>query len=544
MTCQDVVLAPSKHTDAVAVEDAGVYELPNRWALATISELIGQGGIFIDGDWVESKDQDPSGDVRLIQLADVGDGVYLHKSSRFLTAKKSRELKCTYLVPGDVLIARMPDPLGRACIYPGDPRPSVTAVDVCIVRTGVNGPDHHWLAWFVNSPEFRDNVALLQSGSTRKRISRKNLATIALPVPPLAEQRRIVAEMEKQFTRLDASVAALKRVQANLKRYRASVLKAACEGKLVPTEAELARSEGSDYEPADQLLERILSERQARRESQEKRGRKYKEPVAPDTSNLPGLAEGWAWATVDALLIEPLSNGRSVKTVPGGFPVLRLTALRQGQIDQSEFKNGAWAAQEAERFLIREGDFFVSRGNGSIKLVGTGGLVGPVQTPVAYPDTLIRFRLHPEVAITFFAHLWNSSMIREQLESMARTTAGIYKVNQQDLSLCRIPLPPLSEQRRIVAEVERRLPVAQKAEATVEANLTRAERLRQSILKQAFSGKLVPQDPTDEPASILLERIRAEREAAQVAAKPHRRSGRRRARSSPEMQLVFQEDTP
>ena len=132
--------APSKHTDAVAAEGAGLHELPERWALATINDLIGQGGIFTDGDWVESKDQDPSGDVRLIQLADVGDGVYLDKSSRFLTAKKSCELKCTYLGPGDVLIARMPDPLGRACIFPGDPKTSVTAVDVCIARTGVNGP--------------------------------------------------------------------------------------------------------------------------------------------------------------------------------------------------------------------------------------------------------------------------------------------------------------------------------------------------------------------------------------------------------------------
>ena len=101
-----------------------------------------------------------------------------------------------------------------------------------------------------------------------------------------------MAEIEKQLTRLDASVAALKRAQANLKRYRASVLKAACEGRLVPTEAELAQTEGRDYEPADRLLARILSERRTRWESQEKRGRKYKEPVAPDTSNLPELPEG------------------------------------------------------------------------------------------------------------------------------------------------------------------------------------------------------------------------------------------------------------
>ena len=382
------------------------------------------------------------------------------------------------------------------------------------------------------------------TGTTRLKLTQAALNSIPVPLAPLPEQHRIVAEIEKQFTRLYASVAALKRVQANLKRYRASVLKAACEGKLVPTEAELARSEGREYEPADHLLERVLAERRAHWESQEKRRGKYREPVALDTSDSPELPEGWVWAMVDALLSEPLSNGRSVKTASGGFPVLRLTALRQGQIDQSEFKNGAWTAQEAERFLIREGDFLVSRGNGSIKLVGLGGLVGPVQTPVAYPDTLIRFRLHPEVAITFFAHLWNSSMIRDQLESMARTTAGIYKVNQQDLSLCWIPLPPLSEQCRIVAEVERRLSVAQKAEVSIEANLLRVERLRQSILKQAFSGKLVPQDPNDEPASALLERIRVEREDVKAVAKNSRQTRPRRGKSLSARQPALREGNP
>ena len=424
--------------------------------------------------------------------------------------------------PGDVLISI------RAPVGPTN----LCAVQSCIgrglaaIRTQADMPSKYILyAIRATEEELRAN----STGTTFEAIRGDDLRSHPLPVAPLPEQHRIVAEIEKQFTRLDASVEALTRVQANLKRYRASVLKAACEGKLVPTEAELARAEGRDYEPAHRLLERILAERRTRWESQEKRRGKYKEPTPPDTSALPELPEGWVWATVDALLIEPLSNGRSVKTASGGFPVLRLTALWQGQIDQSEFKNGAWAAQEAERFLIREGDFLVSRGNGSIKLVGIGGLVGPVQTPVAYPDTLIRFRLHPEIAITFFARLWNSSMIREQLESMARTTAGIYKVNQQDLSLCVIPLPPLAEQHRIVAEVERLLSAINQAEATVETNLTRAERLRQSILKRAFEGKLVPQDPDDEPASVLLERIKAEREAARAEAQHKRKTRSRRA---------------
>ena len=131
---------------------------------------------------------------------------------------------------------------------------------------------------------------------------------------PSTEQHRIVAEIEKQFTRLDTAVAALKRTQANLKRYRASVLKAACEGRLVPTEAELARKEGRDYEPADRLLACILNERRAKWEADQlakmqAQGKvpkddtwkeKYQEPTGPDTTDLPKLPEGWVWASLDS----------------------------------------------------------------------------------------------------------------------------------------------------------------------------------------------------------------------------------------------------
>ena len=144
------------------------------------------------------------------------------------------------------------------------------------------------------SPEIQSEFRANASTTTNiSNISSARLSTIKIKLPPLPEQHRIVAEIEKQFTRLDASVESLKRAQANLKRYRASVLKAACQGTLVPTEAELARAEGRDYEPASVLLERILAERRARWELQEKKRGKYKEPVAPDTSELPELPEGW-----------------------------------------------------------------------------------------------------------------------------------------------------------------------------------------------------------------------------------------------------------
>ena len=172
------------------------------------------------------------------------------------------------------------------------------------------------LASFLLQDTFRGEARSHMAGTAGQlRVPAGFLEEASLPLPPLPEQRRIVAEIERQFTRLDASVAALKRVQANLKRYRASVLNAACEGGLVPTEAELARAEGRDYEPADRLLSRILSERRARWEAQEKRGRKYREPVAPDTSGLLELPEGWSYILIQQLLSITRSG---LKTGPFG----------------------------------------------------------------------------------------------------------------------------------------------------------------------------------------------------------------------------------
>ena len=116
--------------------------LPSGWQEVALEDLVGPDGIFVDGDWVESKDQDPQGDVRLIQLADVGDGEYRDRSERFLTSEKARELGCTFLEAGDLLVARMPDPLGRACIFPGDRRRAVTVVDVAVVRPAKPGGEY------------------------------------------------------------------------------------------------------------------------------------------------------------------------------------------------------------------------------------------------------------------------------------------------------------------------------------------------------------------------------------------------------------------
>ncbi|PXX10674.1 type I restriction modification DNA specificity protein [Nitrosomonas ureae] len=208
-------------------------DLPENWTKATISDLVGVQGVFRDGDWVESKDQDQNGQVRLIQLADIGDGEFRDKSSRFLISEKAIELNCTFLQAGDILVARMPDPLGRACLFPlqGN-KQFVTVVDVCIIRFGNNYTNIKYFMYLLNSPMSRRSISDHQTGSTRKRISRGNLSTVQFPIAPLNEQHRIVAKIEELFSELDKGIENLKTAQAQLKVYRQALLKHAFEGKL------------------------------------------------------------------------------------------------------------------------------------------------------------------------------------------------------------------------------------------------------------------------------------------------------------------------
>ncbi len=425
------------------MSELGDYELPKDWRWRTIPDLVGDKGIFCDGDWIETEDQDPNSDVRLVQLADIGDGNYRDRSARFLTSAKAAELRCTFLEPGDVIIARMPDPLGRACIFPGDRKRSVTAVDVCIIRSNNGDFDHRWLTWFVNALPFRAVINGLQSGSTRKRISRKNLGTIPLPVPPLDEQREIVAEIEKQLTRLDAGVAGLRRVQANLKRYRAAVLKSACEGKLVPTEAEW---------PQKQIATAIQT-----------------------------MDQGWSPKCEN----EP-SNSNTT------WAVIKTTAIQNLRFLEEENKTLPAALKPREHLELAPGDLLVTRA-GPRSRVGVACLVKSSRPRLMLCDKAYRLRCKPTVAHPAFLELvLNAPHIVDEVNKLKTgiSDSGV-NLTQKRFGELLVPLPPLAEQTRIVAEVERRLSVVEELEAVVNANVQRATRLRQSILQQAFSGTLI-----------------------------------------------------
>jgi type I restriction enzyme S subunit len=440
-----------------------VSGLPRGWAVATLPELIGGDGAFSDGDWVETKDQDPHGDVRLTQLADVGDGAWRNRSQRFMTREAADRLGCTFLRPGDVLVARMPDPLGRACVFPGDPRPSVTAVDVCIVRPGSSSVDARWLMWWLNTPQIRSEVLARQAGTTRKRISRKNLAGIPLPVPPLAEQRRIVAAIEEHLSRLDAAEAALAsaagRVEALSRRVRNEVTRLAGEHVLT---GEVTQVQGG------------IQKQPKRR------------PIAHR------------------------------------FPFLRVANVRRDELDLSEVHEIELFDGELERLRLEPGDLLVVEGNGSPEQIGRCAMWRGEIDNCVHQNHLIRVRPGPRLDPSYLGAYWNAPSTAKEVSAIASSTSGLYTLSTAKVRSVPIVVPPLDEQRRAVAELEEKLSSIRALQAAIRDARGRATGLRRSILARAFRGELVPQDPDDEPANALLERIVAERAAAPVSSRKRR----------------------
>jgi len=322
-------------------------------------------------------------------------------------------------------------------------------------------------------------------GIAVQNVSAKEIEDCTFPLPSPDEQHRIVAEIEKQFTRLDAGVAALRRVQANLKRYRAAVLKAACEGRLVPTEAELAKIENrkATFESGEILLERILKER---RKNWQGRGR-FVEPIQPETIILPKLPDGWAWATV-----EQLSNVvRGASPRPAGDPRYfggDIPWITVGPLtgDNSPYLKSVSASLND---LGREHSRYIEPQ--TLLLTNSGATLGVPKI------TLIGGCINDGVAalldVGYPLKLYLLYFLRTQTKHLRGVNQGAAQpnLNTTIIKAINVPLPPLAEQTRIVAEVERRLSVVEELEGVVSANLQCANRLRQSILQKAFTGELV-----------------------------------------------------
>ncbi|UZR30947.1 restriction endonuclease subunit S [Methylococcus mesophilus] len=330
----------------------------------------------------------------------------------------------------------------------------------------------------------------ISQATTVPSVRKSDVEQLSFPWLSLDQQKRIVAEIEKHTSRLDEAVANLKRVKANLKRYKAAVLKAAVEGRLVETDAELARREGRSYETGEQLLQRIL---ETHRSQWQGKG-KYKEPAAPDTTDLPELPEGWVWVSLRSLgnVIGGLTKNPKRATLKKKLPYLRVANVYANELRLDEIEEIGVDDSELEKLLVHKGDLLIVEGNGSPDQIGRLAIWNGSISPCVHQNHLIKARLHWACAPDWVMSWLMSPDGRDHVRNVASSTSGLYTLSVGKVSGLPIPLPPEAEQHRIVAEVDCRLSLVRETEAQVDANLLRAERLRQSLLSRAFTGGLCP----------------------------------------------------
>ena len=497
--------------------------LPANWAEAKISEIA-----FVNKREKADHLSDET-KVSFIPMKDVEEesGKYSYKIREMGEVKKGY----TQFFDGDLLFAKITPCMenGKAAVVDKLSNGiGFGSTEFHVIRTLSNDISPHYLFYFLIQKNYRLSAERHMAGAVgQRRVSKKYIEDTIVPIPPAAEQERILNKFEELFSKLDKGVEALERAQALLRRYRASVLKAAVEGRLVPTEADLARQENRDYEPADKLLERILDERRAAWEGAElakmiRKGQtpkndkwknKYKESAAPDTSDLPELPEGWVWVTLEMLADikggitkdkkRKIKNGRSV-------PYLRVANVQRGFLDLSEMKTIEAEEKVIDELRLIPGDVLFTEGGDRDKL-GRGWVWSGEVGECIHQNHIFRARLFLDSLSGEYISWFGNSFGQEYFMRQGKQTTNLASINLTKLRGFPVALPPQAEQARIEEELDRMLTSISVMDKLISAELNKSNALRQSILKNAFQGNLVPQDPNDEPATTLLESIKAER---------------------------------
>ncbi len=448
----------------------------------------------------------------------------------YIDENKFLQLKDFEVQSGDIIIS-CSGTVGKIAVIPLNSPPGI--INQALLKISLDNQKiltEYFIYLFI-SESFQKVFLKNTRGSAMKNIaSVKVLKSVSIPIPPFNEQKRIVAKIEALQTRSQRVKEELEEIESLLDRFRQSVLAAAFRGDLTKN----WREQNPDVEPAEVLLERIRVDRRRRWEEAElekmkakgkipkddKWKKKYKEPEEIDSEGLSELPNGWTWINYE-LLIKESQNGLSKRKGTQGqsIPVLRLADIQNNKIAPEEAREILLTDNEIERYLLYPNDLLCIRVNGSADLVGRI-IIFNEDEKWAFCDHFIRYKLVDKlVSIPYIANFFNTQLVRQYINQYRVSSAGQNTVSQTTLGNIPIPIPSLEEQKEIVRSVESLFKLADNIEQQHKQAEIDLETLNQSILAKAFRGELVPQDPNDEPASVLLERIREEKAAAKKSKK-------------------------
>lgn len=465
-------------------------ELPAGWASATVHELAATSlGKMLDAK--QQTGQHPTPYLRNINVR--WGGFDLNDIAEMDVAP--HELDRVLALPGDVIACEGGEP-GRSAVWRGQPIALQKALHRVRVVEGVS-PDY--LAFALRAQASTRELDRLFTGTTIRHLPQEKLRQVQVQLAPTAEQERIVAAIEEAFSKLDAGETALRTVRQLLKRMRDAVLAAAVTGRLVP------------QDPTDTPVTKLLADLGV-------------EQIEP--SRAPELPESWGAVPLRQVAEVRLGRQRSPARAfgPRMRPYLRAANVGWYGLRLDDVKEMSFTEAESEVFDLVRGDLLLSEASGSPGEVGKPAQYrDEVDGGCCFQNTLIRVRMRTGLDPDYYEHLFRNEARTGKFAAGSRGV-GIHHLGQKALNEWLVPVPPPEEQPRIVAEVERQLTFLDVCERTTDAELTRSAALRRSVLKSAFEGRLVPQDPSDEPASVLLDRIRAERAAAPKAVRRARRT--------------------
>ncbi len=381
---------------------------------------------FSDGDWIESKDQSDCG-IRLIQTGNVGNGEFLDKSERakYVSEETYSRLNCTEIFPGDILVSRLPDPIGRACIIPERSERMITAVDCTICRPDEDIILKEYLCYYMQSTAYYSRLMNSVTGTTRKRISRSNLGSVEVPVPDKSTQKSVV----EKFDRLNTIIRARKEELAKL----------------------------------DKLIKARFVELFG----------------DPDINPF-----GWKKYSLSEL-IENANNGMARRGHDeDGNIVLRLVELQDGYIDYSEPNRILLDDKEKKRYLLEDSDFLFARVNGNPENVGRCAVFHDIGEAVYHNDHIIRVHFNESLLNgTFASVLLNSAYGKKQLRNQIKTSAGQYTVSQDGIGAIETILPPLKKQESFESFVKQ----VDKSKSVVQKALDETQLLFDSLMQEYFA---------------------------------------------------------
>ena len=495
-------------------------ELPRGWTLCEIGDVLHH--VEMTGKNEENRD------IFYIDISSIDNNFNRIANPKRIKLSDAPSRARQKIRVGDVLFSTVRPYLRKIAAVDQEFDGEIASTGFAVLR-GATGIEPRYLFYKCISHDFVSALTGEQYGVSYPAVKEEQVKARPLELPSTHEQRRIVERIEALFEEIDRGVESLRAAKTTITLYRQSLLKSAFEGRLT---ADWRAQNPDKLETPDVLLARILEERDrqhrsalddwerdvagwrrggenGRRPAKPKRPKRYSVNCSDLQIALPELPHGWAWSHLGCCSTGPEYGTAAKSSTQGEVPVVRMGNIQNGRIDWSNLVYTS-DKQEIAQYSLQPGDVLFNRTN-SPELVGKTAIYRDERSAL-FAGYLVRVNQIDQIALgPYVAHFLNSPRAREHGKSVKTDGVNQSNINGTKLQEYPFPICTTAEQTEIVRILEARLEAAEMLDMEIDANLARADALRQSILKKAFAGQLVPQDPDDEPASVLLERIRAAR---------------------------------